>query len=49
MDKGISGAIEPASAYFMKSPPVQMRDDDARVAVMDFADGNDPEALNSGE
>ena len=47
MDKGISGAIEPASAYFMKSPPVQMRDDDARVAVMGFAEGNDPDALGS--
>ena len=49
MDKGISGAIEPASAYFMKSPPVQMRDDNARVAVEDFAEGNDPEALNSAQ
>jgi myo-inositol-1-phosphate synthase len=49
MDKGISGAIEPASAYFMKSPPVQMRDDDARVAVMGFAEGNDPKALGSAD
>ena len=40
LDKGVSGAIEPASAYFMKSPPIQMRDDDARRAVQDFADGN---------
>ena len=38
LDKGISGAVEPASAYFMKSPPVQMRDDDARKAVEDFSD-----------
>ncbi len=37
LDKGVVGAIEPASAYFMKSPPVQMRDDDARKAVIDFA------------
>lgn len=37
MDKGVSGAVEPASAYFMKSPPVQMRDDDARKAVIEFA------------
>lgn len=49
MDKGVSGAIEPASAYFMKSPPVQMRDDDARVLVESFADGNDPEASDSAE
>ncbi len=38
LDKGVSGAIEPASAYFMKSPPVQMRDDDARRAVIEFAE-----------
>ncbi len=38
MDKGVSGAVEPASAYFMKSPPVQMRDDDARKAVIEFAE-----------
>ncbi len=38
MDKGLSGAVEPASAYFMKSPPVQMRDDDARRAVVEFAE-----------
>ncbi len=44
LDKGVSGAVEPASAYFMKSPPIQMRDDDARRAVELFADGNDSEA-----
>jgi myo-inositol-1-phosphate synthase len=44
LDKGVSGAVEPASAYFMKSPPIQMRDDDARRAVELFADGNDPAA-----
>ena len=38
MDKGVSGAVVPASAYFMKSPPVQMRDDDARRAVIEFAE-----------
>ena len=40
MDNGVSGAVEPASAYFMKSPPVQMRDDDARKAVIEFANGS---------
>ena len=44
LDKGVSGAVEPASAYFMKSPPIQMRDDDARRAVELFADGNGSEA-----
>ena len=38
MDKGVSGAVEAPSAYFMKSPPKQMRDDDARRAVEDFSD-----------
>ena len=38
MDNGVSGAVEAPSAYFMKSPPKQMRDDDARRAVEDFSD-----------
>ena len=38
IDKGISGAIDAPSAYFMKSPPNQMRDDDARKAVEDFSE-----------
>lgn len=37
IDKNITGALESPSAYFMKSPPHQMRDDDARRAVEDFA------------
>ena len=37
LDKGVSGAIDAPSAYFMKSPPNQMRDDDARKAVEDFS------------
>ena len=44
LDRGVSGAVEPASAYFMKSPPIQMRDDDARRAVELFAEASDPEA-----
>ncbi len=40
LDRGISGAVEPASAYFMKSPPIQMRDDDARRLVEEFANGH---------
>ena len=38
LDKGVSGAVDAPSAYFMKSPPNQMRDDDARRAVEDFSD-----------
>ena len=37
LDRGISGALEAPSAYFMKSPPIQHRDDDARKMVEEFA------------
>jgi myo-inositol-1-phosphate synthase len=36
LDAGIGGALEGPSAYFMKSPPVQHRDEDARLMVEDF-------------
>jgi len=36
LDKGIAGPLEAASAYFMKSPPKQFRDDEARRMVNDF-------------
>jgi myo-inositol-1-phosphate synthase len=39
LDRGISGALEGPSAYFMKSPPVQHRDDDAREMVEAFIAG----------
>ncbi len=35
-DRGVSGAIEGPSAYFMKSPPIQYRDDVAHRMVEDF-------------
>jgi myo-inositol-1-phosphate synthase len=38
-DRGIGGPINSASSYFMKSPPVQYSDDDARQAVADFIAG----------
>jgi myo-inositol-1-phosphate synthase len=38
-DRGIGGPLLGPSAYFMKSPPVQYRDEEARVMVEDFADG----------
>src|SRR5690242_12558356 len=38
-DRGIGGPILSASSYFMKSPPVQYFDDEARQAVQDFIDG----------
>jgi len=36
LDRGLSGAIEAPSAYFMKSPPVQHTDDEARRMVEEF-------------
>jgi myo-inositol-1-phosphate synthase len=40
LDRGIGGPILSASSYFMKSPPVQYRDDEARQAVEDFINGD---------
>jgi myo-inositol-1-phosphate synthase len=37
LDRGIGGPLLGPSAYFMKSPPVQYRDEEARVMVDEFA------------
>ena len=39
MDRGIGGPILPASAYLMKSPPVQMPDDIGRAELEKFIAG----------
>jgi myo-inositol-1-phosphate synthase len=39
LDRGIGGPILSASSYFMKSPPVQYRDDEARALVEKFIRG----------
>jgi myo-inositol-1-phosphate synthase len=39
MDRGIGGPLLGPSAYFMKSPPVQYRDEEAREMVEGFARG----------
>ena len=39
MDRGVCGPILSASAYFMKSPPEQYSDDEARLAVEQFIRG----------
>jgi myo-inositol-1-phosphate synthase len=36
LDRGLAGPIEAASAWFMKSPPRQLRDDEARRALEEF-------------
>jgi myo-inositol-1-phosphate synthase len=39
LDRGIGGALEGPSSYFMKSPPVQYSDNEARKLVEDFIAG----------
>ncbi|GAG32253.1 unnamed protein product, partial [marine sediment metagenome] len=39
LDRGLSGAIMEPSAYFMKSPPVQFTDDEARRRLEMFISG----------
>jgi myo-inositol-1-phosphate synthase len=39
LDRGIGGALTGPSAYFMKSPPQQFTDDDARERVRRFVSG----------
>ena len=36
LDRGLKGALEAPSSYFMKSPPVQCTDDEARRMVEEF-------------
>jgi myo-inositol-1-phosphate synthase len=37
LDRGIGGPLEGPSAYFMKSPLTQHRDEEARLMVEEFA------------
>jgi myo-inositol-1-phosphate synthase len=39
LERGISGTLEGPSAYFMKSPPIQYSDEEARQMVEGFIDG----------
>ena len=41
LDRGLGGPLLGPSAYFMKSPPVQYRDEEAHRMVEDFAAGPD--------
>jgi len=45
LDRGISGALEGPSSYFMKSPPVQHPDDVCRNMTEAFIAGTDNSAL----
>ena len=40
-DRGMGGPVIGPSAYFMKSPPVQYTDEEARQRVEDFIEGLD--------
>jgi len=40
LDRGIGGSLEGPSSYFMKSPPVQYSDNDARRLVEEFIEGD---------
>ncbi len=42
LERGIGGPLLAPSAYFMKSPPVQYTDDQARRMVEDFIAGAEP-------
>ena len=44
LDRGIAGPLEAVSANYMKSPPRQMRDSDARAACDAFIAGEDAPA-----
>jgi myo-inositol-1-phosphate synthase len=37
LDRGIGGPLLGPSAYFMKSPPIQYRDEQAREMVEEFS------------
>ncbi len=41
LDRGIGGALIGPSAYFMKSPPVQFSDEEARILVEKFIKGEE--------
>jgi myo-inositol-1-phosphate synthase len=43
LDRGLSGAIVAPSAYFMKSPPIQYSDDEARLRTEAFITGQEQE------
>jgi myo-inositol-1-phosphate synthase len=40
LDRGIGGALNGPSSYFMKSPPTQVTDDEAREQVEAFIRGD---------
>lgn len=45
LERGLKGSLVGPSAYFMKSPPIQYTDDEARRMVDDFVSGVNNETL----
>ena len=48
LDRGIGGPLLGPSSYFMKSPPEQYTDDEARDRVESFINGEEPEPRKRG-
>ena len=49
LDRGLAGTLVAPSAYFMKSPPSQLHDDEARELVEAFIAGRDASVLTGSE
>ena len=49
LDRGLAGTLVAPASYFMKSPPRQIPDDDARERVEAFIEGRDLEVLKGQE
>ncbi|BCM17901.1 inositol-3-phosphate synthase [Mesorhizobium sp. J8] len=49
LDRGIAGALTGPSSYFMKSPPEQFTDAEARLRTLAFIAGNDEPMLDAAE
>ncbi len=49
LDRGLEGAIEAPSAYFMKTPPRQYPDDEARRMVEEYIRGQEHRARSKGQ
>lgn len=47
LDRGIGGPLNAPSAYFMKSPPIQFTDDEARLMIEQFIDEDDYQEIES--
>ena len=49
LDRGMSGTLVGPAAYFMKSPPVQYTDDEARRLVEEFIAGGESDSIRASQ